>query len=261
MSEIALLPSRDEVDAAVRAVAEAPVINGMPMAFHQLQNNCQSRAQVAMALLLKEHPSWAIGKIFITGGLHVANQKIQWGWHVAPFVLVRNDAGLEPPQIVIVDPAFEMRRALSLDDWIGRSRNGEKNVDVKIHLRGANVHYMSDPPDSNFSSAVDSALKTLREFAEDNVHNVDRRKCGYYFVGLDRGSAVLRLRRRGVVFVFRYREDVLDGMKAFEGTQIPLCATYDRVPYARRGLMKLWPWEPNYLSVKSLEVDGSPGRM
>jgi hypothetical protein len=89
----------------------------IPMRYDQVRNNCDNRAELAVAYLAHAYPGLALGKVFIYGkSLSVFGEGVIWDFHVAPFTLVLE--GKARKRVVILDPAINAARALPLDEWL-----------------------------------------------------------------------------------------------------------------------------------------------
>jgi hypothetical protein len=113
-------PKEADIDAFVPAIVNHKFLHSkgphpasvadLPLQYTQFQNDCEYRAQMVVSLLATEHPSWVVGKVFVTGGLSVGT--VGWGYHVAPFVIS------EGHHVRILDPAINEAGSLPIKDWL-----------------------------------------------------------------------------------------------------------------------------------------------
>ncbi len=151
-------PQQAEVDELVRDLARAPLLDGEPLQYSQIRNECEDRAHVAAAYALAQHPDWQVGKIFVRGKLDPLNGTVRWGYHVAPYVLSRSGATLF---IRVVDPAFDAEHSLSLRDWLELAR-GSGSVSAVLLRSADSWENDATPADgADFCSEVLEAKRIL----------------------------------------------------------------------------------------------------
>lgn len=167
------IPTREQVDRAVTRLAAARLLDDRPLPYDQIRNDCEDRAVLAAAWLLRgaDTREWPVGKVFLRGRLATAGGLVRWGYHVAPFVIATGAGGLR--QIVVMDPAFDASAGMPLDEWASRSlpAPADQNATARILLREAtafNVDPLRGMDDQLLDRQEDIAREHLRHFLESH---------------------------------------------------------------------------------------------
>lgn len=206
--EPTVLPTASEIAEEVAKVASAKLINGEPMQYSQIINDCQNRAEVAAALILDDHPGWVVGKAFIGPRLSTANGLVKWGFHVAPYVLGENN------HIFIVDPAFDRTAGIEFSTWVSHALQGKEEKathsaqQVTIQLRGADRW---GPPgeeaaSKNFCADVKNAVDQLVSFRSKHPNSVVEHE--------QKGLSIDKLKESAVWFKTAAEKKRLDGISS-----------------------------------------------
>lgn len=175
-------PPVEDVNAAVNELYTARLLDGRPLTWAQILNDCEDRAVVAAAWLLRRESSrgWAVGKVFVRGSLATAGDLIHWRYHVAPYVIAEG-AGRNP-EVLVIDPAFRPDEGIPLQDWIRLTLGRTPPDRVIVEFRSATAFHVT-PNQLIDNMAIDeqqrTALHNLRVFraAHPETDSVGTRRC------------------------------------------------------------------------------------
>lgn len=227
------LPTRDDVAAAMKELIDAKLAANQPLDYNQIVNECEDRAHVGAAYLLYEHRTWNVGKIFVRGSLDAVDKHIGWGYHVAPYVVVRS-MGDYPFDIVVVDPAFDNIASLEATDWLRQAKGKKGRID-NVVLRPAEAwqnEATQHERETPYCKEVEEAKGELEEFAF-HYGEQTRLHVNLVVVRLDRQSHYVWFKRPNgsVTGYFVYRERALPSLEYSlkQGSAVDI--QYERIQY------------------------------
>ena len=143
------------------------------------EDGCYARAHL-MARRFEEM-GYDVDKAWIKGDLVVqaGDKKIEWNFHVAPVVYVRDKNGIAKPWII--DPSM-MERAAPLEDWTGRMTSKSPGGTVRttypfpenaymykkaaVAISNSNPYLPDDKVFMSEAEKMDLANRTMREYKE-----------------------------------------------------------------------------------------------
>jgi hypothetical protein len=96
---------------AERLFQEAAAMDDIP--FKYVDDGCYARAEKMIERLQKEGVH--LDKVFASGGMLQAGEQIEWAWHVAPVVWVREKDGSRSSRVI--DPSL-MKHAVTASEWL-----------------------------------------------------------------------------------------------------------------------------------------------
>jgi len=147
------------------------------IAWNYKADGCYARAHLMARRFEKKGID--VGKVWIKGDLLVPSEKIEWNYHVAPIVYVKNEKG--GVERMVIDPSLTTE-PVTVQQWSAKMKKGVVGRDTytqfpfpenassfertAISFSSSNPYFAESVLDMPESEKIDSANETMKEYKE-----------------------------------------------------------------------------------------------